>query len=546
MSRLSNVNQFGFGPAALFGVGAARGGTLDEEERLRQAAAQQAAAGNAPPSIMPPWQRSGPAAPEQAPMPQPAGNPIMQALDAMAPGARKETAGGYPADGATQKPGGFNPDFFSTVTGASGTQRFPWHNTPDGPRQQGAPEFTPSGQGMDPIAPYLSAITGTGFGQSPMQMDPQVRMAAMGMMNSDQDRALRGRLGEMQFGNGGYNQQRLGLEQRQQDLHATLAREQMANQMALEERKRSPQGLKETALLGLATRAGTDPSFDYERVPSIMSELDKMMGNFGTGGPRPAPVGGDGRGLGVGAAQPAAPQAAAAPPGTPSPQQQVDRIIGQLRPAFGSVAMGPGGKGGETFIPSKPEEITQPKMLDAIGRLQGFNLDDPAIQGELTRRVQRGDIGDATTLRKLLAQQIGGDYLLANPPPRDQGGALPSSYSIPGLFEMREQKPGTFFGDLARRAGRGLNADSLPYNKIVLPSGEAIDFSPREAGAGVQLPSFAVNPLANAVKVVTGEDPVASAINNRKSKGEDAKRRLPASQALLRALMGQAGAPAGK
>src|SRR4051812_41907728 len=104
MSRLSNVNQFGFGPAALFGVGAARGGTLDEEERLRQAAAQQAAAGNAPPSIMPPWQRSGPAAPEQAPMPQPAGNPIMQALDAMAPGARKETAGGYPADGATQKP----------------------------------------------------------------------------------------------------------------------------------------------------------------------------------------------------------------------------------------------------------------------------------------------------------------------------------------------------------------------------------------------------------------------------------------------------------
>jgi hypothetical protein len=493
MSRLSNVNQFGFGPAALFGVGAARGGTLDEEERLRQAAAQQAAAANAPPSIMPPWQRpTQAAAPEQAPMPQPAGqNPIMQALDAMAPGARKETAGGYPTDGATEKPGGFNPDFYSTVTSSSGQQSFPWFNKPGGPQQIGTPSFTPSGEPVNPMAPYLSAITGTGYGQSPMQMDPRVRLEAMGAMNADQDRAMKFRLGEMQFGGGGINQQRVDLERRGQDLNAQIHREQMANQMALEERKRSPQGLKETALLGLATRAGTDPSFDYERVPSIMSELDRMMGNFGTGGQaRPAaPPGGPGEGRGVGPVAPPGQPVAAAPPGAPTTQQQVDRIVGQLRPAFGSVAMGPGGKGGETFIPSKPEEITQQKMLDAIGRLQGFNLDDQAVQGELTRRVQRGDIGDPTTLRKLLAQQMGGDYLLANPPPRDQGGALPSSYSIPGLFEMREQKPGTLFGDLARRAGRGLNADSMPYNKIVLPSGEAVDFSPRELAPACESPT---------------------------------------------------------
>jgi hypothetical protein len=163
-------------------------------------------------------------------------------------------------------------------------------------------------------------------------------------------------------------------------------------------------------------------------------------------------------------------------------------------------------------------------------------------RAEFGRRVQRGDIGDPTTLRKVLAQQTASDYLLANPPPRDGGGALPSSYSVPGLMEIREQTPGTFFGDLSRRVGRGMTADSLPYNKIVLPTGEAIDYSPRETGAGMRLPT----PLDAAFGAFGAESPFASAINNRKTKGEDAKRRLPASQALLRALMGQAGSPAGQ
>jgi hypothetical protein len=534
MSRLSNMNPFG--PAALLGVGGLQGGVEDEEAKLLRLKAQQAAA------------------PQQAGPPQ-AGQPagpgaLMQALDALAPGSRKETAGGYPADGATEKPGGFNPDFFSTVTTGSGQQSYPWFNKPGGPQQIGAPSFTPSGEPVNPIAPYLSAITGTGYGQSPMQMDPQVRMAAMGMMNTDADRAQRGRTAEMQFGSGGYNQQKLDLDRQSLAQHATLAREQMQNQRDMEERKLSPEVMTKSFGGALATRAATDPSFDADRIPFFLSQFNNTMNSLGMGGNKPLPPlgtpyqAGEGRGSGAVAPQSGQPAAAApAIPAAPSPMQLADRAVNQLRPLFGQVGMGPGGKMGEMFTPSKPEEITPQKMIDAVNRLQGIDLNDPAAQTEFTRRIQRGDIGDPTTLRKLLAQQMGGDYLLANPPPRDQGGALPASYSIPGLFEMREQKPGTFFGDLARRAGRGLNADSLPYNKIVLPSGEAIDFNPRESGAGMRVP----NPVANLVELAGGgEDPVAATINSRKSKAEDAKRRLPSSQALLRALMGQAGAPAGK
>jgi hypothetical protein len=155
--------------------------------------------------------------------------------------------------------------------------------------------------------------------------------------------------------------------------HGTLAREQMANQLTMEREKKSPDSLKASMMLGLAQRAAGDPSFDYERVPSIMGELDRMMGQFGTGLPNspqsPAgPMrGGDARGLaaaaplrrrGAAARRPAAGQADAAAAGGPDdlPTPADARVGGD----------GAGRQGRRVLHPAKPEELTQQKMLDAV------------------------------------------------------------------------------------------------------------------------------------------------------------------------------------
>jgi hypothetical protein len=281
-------------------------------------------------------------------------------------------------------------------------------------------------------------------GASPAQMAAIADLAGQGNQAA--------MAGSQQTFQGGQNdltrqlQAALGAQDSQGRLDVAGVQGQTARDVAgIEAQSRNnPSTMKQQAVVAMLMKGLENPAgMDWGLVQGGLQQLDKVFPNAVPGQPT------------AGTSPAAAPGPPAGPGGILDANSRAAQFLTEAKPLYGA--------GG-------PDQIAA--ILDRAGSLP------PEVRERVLAQIQSGALGDPGQFRRGLLQTTAGNYLLAQPPPKDPSGAFPAQYVVPDQFTLRATPRGGLAGPIA--AGfQNVRTGGLPYNEVVdARTGEVVPFDP--------------------------------------------------------------------